>query len=256
MGAAVADDVIGLIILSVVRDLGKTWAISWGKAALTAALAVAFFAGAIIIGGIFARQLVRVIERMRSSGALVVGAFGFALTLALAAEWAGLAAIVGAFAAGLALGRTHKSEAVAAELKPVSFIFTPIFFVLTGAAVNIRYFNPLVAANRPVLTIAGFLLLIAVGGKFAAGFAAFGRGIRRGAVGVGMAPRGEVDLIFAALGRRMGVLSPELFAALVLVIALSTFFTAPLLKFAFAERPARKSIVAWFFEPIRRKTEP
>ena len=252
LGAAVIDDVIGLIILAVVRDLGAAGAVNWTGVAIKAGAAVAFFAGAIVLGVIFARQLVRVIERMRVSGALIVGAVGFALAWALAAEVAGSATIVGAFAAGLALGRTHKSEAIRTEVAPVAFIFTPIFFVLTGAGVDVRYFNVFDAANRPVLVLAGALFLAAVGGKFLAGFAA-GKRTNTTAVGIGMSPRGEVGLIFAEVGRRAGIVGAELFAALVVVIALTTFFTPPFLKFALTDRPARTSFGAWFFKPLRRR---
>jgi Kef-type K+ transport system membrane component KefB len=253
LGAAVADDIIALVILSAVRDLGRGGDIGWSKAAIAAAVGIAFFATAIIVGSLFARQLVRLIERMRVSGALIVGAVGFAFAWALAAEVVGSAAIVGAFAAGLALGRTHKSETILADLKPVSYIFTPIFFVVIGAGVDVRFFNPWNASHSHILLIAGCLFLVAVGGKFLAGFAAFGRGIRRTAVGVGMAPRGEVGFIFAEVGRRSGLVSNELFAALVIVVALTTFFTPPLLKFTLAERPPHKSLLGWLFEPARRQ---
>lgn len=253
LGAAVADDIIGLVILSFVRDLGRGGEPGWGKAALAAAVGIAFFAAAIIVGSLFARPLVRLIERMKCSGALIVGAVGFAFAWALAAELIGSAAIVGAFAAGLALGRTHKNETILADLKPVSYIFTPIFFVVIGASVDVRYFNPWGEAHAPILLLAGCLFLVAIFGKYAAGFAAFGRGIRRTTVGIGMAPRGEVGFIFAEAGRRSGLLSNEVFAALVTVVALTTFLTPPLLKFTLAERPPRKSILAWFFEPARRQ---
>jgi len=255
LGAAVADDIIGLVILAVVRDLGLTGDIQALKIIKIGAMAVGFFAAAIILGGVFAKQLVQLVEKMRVRGALIVAAVAFALLWALAAAVAGSAAIVGAFAAGLALGRTHKAEVIARDLRPVAFIFTPIFFVTVGAAVDVRYLNPFNPANHPVIAVAAILIVVAVAGKLCAGLGAVGKGINAPAVGIGMAPRGEVGLIFADVGRRAGIVSPDLFAAVIIVIAFTTFMTPPLLKFALLERPPRTPLVVWLFEPARKSIQ-
>ena len=253
LAAAVADDIVGLIILAVVRDLGLRGEVSPLKIIQITALAVGFFIAAIVVGNIFAKRLVKIIEKMRTSGTLIVGSIAFAFLWSLGAEVAGLAAIVGSFAAGLVLGRTRKFEVIATELKPVAFIFTPIFFVKIGADVDVRYFNPFNDANHAVLVVAGSLFVIAMLGKVLSGFTIFDKRINSTAVGVGMAPRGEVGLIFAEVGRRAGIVSGDLFAAIVVVMALTTFVAPPLLKSALVRRPRGMSLLAWFFEPARKR---
>jgi len=253
LGAAVADDIIGLIILAVVRDLGLTGEVHPLKIVQITALAVAFFIGAIVVGNLFAPRLVKVIEKARTSGTLIVGSIAFAFLWSLGAELVGSAAIVGAFAAGLALGRTHKFDVIAGELKPIAYILTPVFFVKIGAAVDLRYFNPFDQANHAILVVGGFLFVIAILGKALAGFTVFDKRINSTAIGVGMAPRGEVGLIFAEVGRRAGVVTADLFAAVVVVMALTTFLAPPLLKLTLARRPRGMSLVAWFFEPARKR---
>ncbi len=253
LAAAVADDIVALIILAVVRDLGLRGEVSPLKIIQITVLAVGFFIAAIVVGNIFAKRLVKIIEKMRTSGTLIVGSIAFAFLWSLGAEVAGLAAIVGSFAAGLVLGRTHKFEVIATELKPVVYIFTPIFFVKIGADVDVRYFNPFNEANHAVLVVAGSLFVIAMLGKVLSGFAVFDKRINSTAVGVGMAPRGEVGLIFAEVGRRAGIVSGDLFAALIVVMALTTFVAPPLLKSALVRRPRGMSLLAWFFEPARKR---
>jgi len=253
LGAAVADDIVGLIILAVVRDLGLRGEVSPWKIVQIAALGVVFFIGAIVVGNLFAKRLVKVIDKMRTSGTLIVGSIAFAFLWSLSAELAGSAAIIGSFAAGLSLGRTHKFEVIARELKPVAYIFTPIFFVKIGADVDIRYFNPFNEANHAILVVAGFLFVIAMVGKFLSGFVVFDRRVKSTAIGVGMAPRGEVGLIFAEVGRRAGIVSADLFAAVVIVMAGTTFLAPPLLKLTLARRPRGTTLASWLFEPARKR---
>jgi Kef-type K+ transport system membrane component KefB len=253
LAAAVADDIIGLIILAVIRDLGMQGEVHPLKIVQITALAVGFFVAAIVLGNIFAKRLVRIIEKTRTSGTLIVASIAFAFLLSLGAELAGSAAIIGSFAAGLALGRTHKFEVIARELKPVAYIFTPIFFVKIGADVDLAYFNPFNEANHAILVVAGFLFVIGMVGKVLSGLAVFDRRLKATTVGIGMAPRGEVGLIFAEVGRRAGIVTADLFAAVVVVMALTTFIAPPLLKASLARRPRGVSLLAWFFEPARRR---
>ncbi len=253
LGAAVADDIIGLIILAVVRDLGIRGEVSALKTAQITTLAVGFFIAAIVVGNVFAKRLVKIIEKARTSGTLIVASIAFAFLWSLGAELAGSAAIVGSFAAGLALGRTRKFEVIARELKPVAYIFTPIFFVKIGADVDIRYFNPFNEANHAILVVGGALFVIAMVGKALSGTVIFDKRINSTAVGIGMAPRGEVGLIFAEVGRRAGIVTADLFAAVVVVMALTTFIAPPLLKLSMVRRPRGMSLWAWFFEPARKR---
>jgi Kef-type K+ transport system membrane component KefB len=253
LGAAVADDIIGLIILAVIRDLGMRGEVSALKTAQIATLAVGFFIAAIIVGNVFAKRLVKIIEKARTSGTLIVASIAFAFLWSLGAELAGSAAIVGSFAAGLALGRTRKFDVIARELKPVAYIFTPIFFVKIGADVDVRYFNPFNEANHAILVVGGALFAVAMVGKFLSGLVVFDKRINSTAVGIGMAPRGEVGLIFAEVGRRAGIVTADLFAAVVVVMALTTFIAPPLLKLSMVRRPRGMSLWAWFFEPARKR---
>lgn len=253
LGAAVADDIVGLIILAVIRDLGMRGEVSALKIVQITTLAVGFFIAAIVIGNVFAKQLVKFIEKARTSGTLIVASIAFAFLWSLGAELAGSAAIVGSFAAGLALGRTRKFDVIARELKPVAYIFTPIFFVKIGADVDIRYFNPFNEANHAILVVAGGLFAVAMVGKVLSGLVVFDKRINSTAVGIGMAPRGEVGLIFAEVGRRAGIVTADLFAAVVVVMALTTFIAPPLLKLSMVRRPRGMSLWAWFFEPARKR---
>jgi Kef-type K+ transport system membrane component KefB len=140
----------------------------------------------------------------------------------------GSALIIGAFAAGIILSGTNQFGTIEARMKPVADIFTPIFFLSIGAAVDVRVFT-----DPKVLGIGGALFAIAVVGKLAAGWAAPWRSYNRLAVGIGMAPRGEVGLIFARIGLTAGVLSQQLFSAILLMVIGTTFMAPPLLKWAF-----------------------
>ena len=232
LGAAVIDDVMGLVILGVVSALAAGAAFSVGGALRTLAVAVGFLVAALWVGLRFAPRIFAVVERLRVRGVLVVAAFAFLLLLCALADRAGSALIIGAFAAGLILSETNQFALIAERIKPVADIFTPIFFLSIGAAVDLRLWNPFVAANHPTLVIAVVLLVIALLGKLASGWAAPWRRYNRVAVGVGMAPRGEVGLIFAQIGLAAGVLSNRVFSAILFVVIATTLVTPPLLKWA------------------------
>jgi Kef-type K+ transport system membrane component KefB len=230
LGAAVIDDVIGLVILGVVSGLAAGAAFALSGVVRILAVAVAFLFVALWIGVRFAPRLFALVDRMQVRGVLVVSAFAFVLLLCVAAERAGTALIIGAFAAGLILSETNQSALIEDRIKPVADIFTPIFFVSIGAAADLRLWNPLVAENRPTLAIGGALLAIAIIGKLASGWAVPWLRINRLAVGVGMAPRGEVGLIFAQIGLTAGILSNRLYSAILFVVIATTLVTPPFLK--------------------------
>ena len=161
---------------------------------------------------------------------LLSAAIVFALFLAYLADGVGLAPIVGSFAAGLILSRTNQFDAIVERIKPVADVFTPLFFVSVGAAVDISILDPREPANHQILVIGGALFVIGVLGKVAAGFAVFWRKLNRLAVGMGMVPRGEVGLIFAQLGLLAGILSQDVFSAILIMVMGTTLITPPLLK--------------------------
>jgi Kef-type K+ transport system membrane component KefB len=138
--------------------------------------------------------------------------------------------IIGSFAAGLVLARTGKGEEIEREVHEVAQFFVPIFFTVVGAAVDLRALNPLQAGPRRFLLIGLGLTAIGIIGKVAAGYVALQPGLRRGVIGVGMIPRGEVGLIFAQIGLTASLLSSGLYSAVALMVMATTFVTPPLLR--------------------------
>jgi Kef-type K+ transport system membrane component KefB len=233
IGAAVIDDVLGLVILSVVSGLAAGVAVTTLGIVRTLAVAVGFLVAAVLLGRYLMPRLLDVVVRMRVRYVLVVVAVAFVLALASAAALAGSALIVGSFAAGLILSGTNQFDTIEREVRPVASIFAPIFFVSVGASVNLRLLDPSTPAARGVLLLALALLAVAVLGKVAAGWAAPWVRFRRFVVGVGMVPRGEVGLIFADIGRRSGILGDEVFGAVLLMVMATTFIAPPALKALF-----------------------
>lgn len=234
LGAAVIDDVLGLVILGVVSGLAAGTAFTLHGAVRILAVAVAFLFAALWVGVRFAPRLFGLIDRMQVRGVLLVSAFAFLLLLCVLAERAGTALIIGAFAAGLILSETNQFDVIEERIKPVADVFTPIFFLSIGAAADPRTWNPLVPGNQQTLEIGAMLLAIALVGKLVSGWAVPWLRVNRTAVGVGMAPRGEVGLIFAQIGLTAGILSNRLFSAILFVVIATTLVTPPLLKRAFA----------------------
>lgn len=238
IGAAVIDDVLGLVILSVVSGVAAGAAVSLLGAVRTLAVAVGFLVIAVLVGRFLVPRLFDFVVRLRVRYVLVVFAVAFALGLAGLAALAGSALILGAFAAGLILSGTNQFDVIEREVRPVASVFAPIFFVSVGASVNLGLLDPSTPGARGTLAVAGALTLIGVVGKLAAGWAAPWVRMRRLIVGVGLVPRGEVGLIFADIGRRSGVLSDQVFGAVLLMIMVTTFLAPPGLRalFARAER--------------------
>jgi Na+:H+ antiporter len=238
IGAAVIDDVIGLVILSVVSGMAGGTTVTTLGILRVSALAVGFLVIAVLVGRFAMPRVFDVVVRMRVRFVLLVFAFCFALGLAAIASLAGSALIIGAFAAGIILSGTNQFDTIEREIRPVVSIFAPIFFVSVGASVNLRLLDPTRADSANVLGVAAVLIVLAVIGKIAAGWAAPWVKFRRVVVGVGMIPRGEVGLIFADIGRRAGVLNEAVFGAILLMVMATTFVAPPALKLLFGPREA------------------
>ena len=230
LGAAVIDDVLGIIILSAVSGIAASGALQWGAVLKITLLSAGFLAAALYLGPYLSEGLVSVVRRMRVRGVLVGAALCFALLLSLAAHLLGTAMIVGAFCAGLLLARTDKKEDIDESIKPVVDVFAPIFFVMVGAKVQLGAFNPFVAANRPMLALAALLIVAAVAGKLAGALVVREKALNRLAIGYGMIPRGEVGLIFAQIGLAAGIVDAGLYGAVVAMVIVTTFIAPPLLK--------------------------
>jgi Kef-type K+ transport system membrane component KefB len=247
LGAAIIDDVLGLLILTLVSGsvsgVGSLGTLSLATIAATTAKAAAFFTVAFVVGSRTTPLLFAAIAKLRTSGALV--AIGLALCFAHAwvADALGLAPIVGAFTAGLILEDAHSARFVARGerslrelVEPVSSFLVPVFFVVMGARVDMR-----TLASGPALGVAAALTLAAVLGKLACVLGA--SGVRRMPVAVGMIPRGEVTLIYASIGGSvvMGakpLLDASLYSALVFVVIATTLLTPSALKWSFKNVPA------------------
>jgi Kef-type K+ transport system membrane component KefB len=231
VGAAVIDDVLGIIVLAVVASLAKTGEVDLFNVIYLIVSASAFLIGAILLGKFFNQSFVAIAEKLQTRGALLIPAVTFALVMAFLANIIHLEAILGAFAAGLVLDETDKRKELDQQVMPIADILVPIFFVTVGAKADLGVLNPTVAENRAGLIIATFLIAVAIIGKVVTGWAVFGQsGVNRLAIGVGMIPRGEVGLVFAGIGSASGVLDKPLEAAIIVMVILTTFLAPPLLQ--------------------------
>ena len=248
MGAAVVDDVLGLIVLAIVlglvhaADAGGAIELSAGPILLVILSAVGFLAGSVIVGRLIFVPLMRLVRLARSPSVPVVLAVAYCFLMAALAELVGLADIVGAFTAGLVVndeirrffGKKKERYRIDASITPVCTIFVPVFFVYMGLRVDLAAF-----ASLEVIVFAGLLSLVAVAGKQVCALGVFRPELNRWAVGIGMVPRGEVGLIFAGIGHTVfvagtPVLGDAAFSAIIAMVMLTTLVTPPLLKAAFA----------------------
>ena len=260
LGAAVIDDVLGLVILAVVSSLVEAGTVSVVDVLLIIAKAVAFLGGSIAIGRAIAPRLLRWVSRLDNSHSML---FSLVLVVGLFMAWlahaVGLAPIIGAFAAGLLFEPVFLKEfetpklvqdieallpvAVDAEkqqkirtvlarhtshqhehmIEPIGYFFVPVFFVMTGMQVDLT-----ALADPKVVAVALGITVAAVVGKLVAGFAA-GKGMNPWLIGWGMVPRGEVGLIFAMVGKKLGVMSEAMFSVIVIMVILTTLLTPPIL---------------------------
>ncbi len=260
LGAAVIDDVLGLIILAVVSQIVVTGNVSLLSIAIISGKALAFLIGAIVLGRLSAPLLGKFLSKIHTGiGMKFTLAISFGLFLAYCAGLLGLAPIVGAFAAGLVLDPVHfryfKDPHVVHDIRsavseshpelnqkfkelmephahrhvedliePLGHFLVPIFFVVTGMAVKLE-----TLADPTILLIALGLTLAAFIGKIAAGLVA-GK-VNRWLVGWGMVPRGEVGLIFAAIGKGLGVINDQVFSVIVVLVMLTTLIPPPVLAY-------------------------
>lgn len=276
LGAAVIDDVMGLLILAVVagaiRASAAGGALAVADVALIAAKAVAFLFGAILVGHFVVPHLFRGVGRFKSRGVLLTASLAFCFCLSWVAAGVGLAPIVGAFAAGLVLDEAHfESFSERGErdlgdlLAPVSAVLVPIFFVQMGMRVDLSAF-----ARWELLGFAAVLTVAAVVGKQVCALAVVERGVNRLSVGLGMIPRGEVGLIFAGIGASLmlpnahgvpePVIGPAVFGAVVIMVIVTTLLTPPALKWSlqrtpFAPEPGQDEVVAEVGEDAAGRTE-
>ncbi|HKB78097.1 MAG TPA: cation:proton antiporter [Thermoanaerobaculia bacterium] len=238
LGAAVVDDIIGLVILALVSTLAEGGDLSVALMLRVTVVAFGFVILAIVIGSRLAPWLIRAIERIDIARGLFFASMMFAFLLAYLAQRVGSAVIIGSFAAGLVLARTDKADQIEREVHDIGQFFVPIFFVVVGAAIDVSSLSPFEPSTRRYLAIGLLLTGIGVIGKVIAGYAALKRGVKRSIIGVGMIPRGEVGLIFAQIGLSAKLLDSGLYSAVALMVMLTTLMTPPMLRVLLVRRAA------------------
>jgi Na+:H+ antiporter len=237
LGAAVLDDVIGLVILSVVTGLTAGHTLTMLGVVTTTAIAFGFLGGTLLVGRLVVPPFVRAVSRSDLPGTPTMLALMLAFGLAWLASVVGSAMIIGAFAAGLLLRDTPQAHEIERGVAHLGHFLVPLFFVTVGAAVDVGVLHPLEPGNRPTLLIGGLLMLVAVIGKCVAGYAPVWFKGHKKVIGVGMIPRGEVGLIFAQTGLASGVFPPSLFSAVTMMVLVTTFMAPPLLKYLVPSGP-------------------
>ncbi|MDD4318901.1 MAG: cation:proton antiporter [Candidatus Peribacteraceae bacterium] len=266
LGAAVLDDVMGLIILAVVSAMVTAGAVSMGTIAWITAKALLFLVGSVVVGQLLAPRLGRLFSVIHTGvGMKFTLAISIGLIFAALAQFIGLAPIVGAFAAGLILDsvhfryfrdphvvqdvreavetldpvvrdrvmaavRPHADRHIEDLIEPIGLFLVPLFFVVTGMGVKLE-----TLFNVPILLTALGITAIAFIGKILSGLAA--TGTRKALVGWGMVPRGEVGLIFASIGKSLGVVDDSVFSVIVIVVIFTTLFTPPVLTYLLKREP-------------------
>ncbi|MGH7998384.1 MAG: cation:proton antiporter [Brasilonema sp.] len=236
LGAAVIDDVLGIIVLAVVASLAKEGTVDVSKVIYLIISASSFLLGAIVLGNLFSKTFVAIANKLKTRGGLVIPAFIFAFVMAYFAAAIQLEAILGSFAAGLVLDETDERVELQKQVLPIADMLVPIFFVTVGAKTDLGVLNPAIPSNREGLVMAIFLIVVAILGKLVTGLSIFGQPqLNRLAIGVGMIPRGEVGLVFLGIGSSIGILSKPLEAAIIMMVILTTFLAPPLLRFVFPE---------------------
>lgn len=254
LGAAVIDDVLGLVVLAFAQGvIASMSATATGSAShfgvaelgLIVGKAVSFLVVAFLLGQYIARPMFAAATFLRGKGLLIVTSLLICFGFAWLANAAGLATIVGAFAAGLILDKVHYQElrdkhdehSLEDLLKPLIDLMVPVFFVVMGLHVDLRSFS-----DSSVIGLAAILSVAAILGKQACSLGVLEKGTNRVAIGLGMIPRGEVGLIFAAIGLqlRIGqerVVDESTYSALVVMVIVTTMVTPPLLKWGFKTKP-------------------
>jgi Kef-type K+ transport system membrane component KefB len=234
LGAAVIDDVLGMVILAVVAGVAATGSISLLGIGVLAGQALLFTAAIAVIGTGAMRRWAPQLARLRMDNAPLAMALLAMLGLAALSAYIGLAAIIGAFLAGMVFAEARQDYELERQALPIYQFLVPIFFVLTGAQVDWRVFT-----DGGLMSIALVVTALALLGKLVGGaLGMWGLGRRSMAiVGVGMAPRGEVGLIVASLGLSIGAITTQLFSVVVVMSVLTTLVVPPVLRLLYRGDP-------------------
>jgi Kef-type K+ transport system membrane component KefB len=244
LGAAVIDDVLGLVILAIITGLimgaGREASVTTTSILWLITKVAAFLSGSIVLGVFLVPRVARQIAKAKTKGMLFTFALAFCFLLSYLSTLIGLAAIVGAFAAGLILEGVpfqeflHEDERSPEDmLHPLSTFLVPLFFLNMGIKIELA-----ALLRMEVISLALALTVVAIIGKQACGWGAVGKGLSRLSIGLGMVPRGEVGLIFAGVGVTLKIggeriLDESTFAAILVMVMITTLITPPLLQWSF-----------------------
>ena len=238
IGAAVLDDILGIVILAVVVSLAAGGSLEIGPIVQLVVAAVLFVVVALVLSRKAAPAFDWVIDQLKAPGAKLVGSYLLLAASCFIATAIGLEAALGAFAAGLIASTSKHRHEIQAAVMPIVGLFATVFFVLVGAGMDLSVINPSDPEARSALVIAGFMFVVAIIGKVVAGWAVFGKQkTNHLVVGLGMLPRGEVGLIFLGLGTAANLLSPGLEAAILLMVIGTTFLAPVLLRLVLKDKP-------------------
>lgn len=238
LGAAMLDDILALILLAIVSGIVLTGSLDAFMLLRIVVMAILFFAMVLLICPWIIRKAIHLLRFLAIGEAKLIISFIFLMALAWFATMVQLATIIGAFAAGLVMHDEYfnardennsQETSIQSLISPLESILAPLFFMLIGIQVKLETFF-----NWQVLALALGLIIVAIAGKLIAGLGANARDNRL-FIGIGMLPRGEVGLVFASIGRTLGVISDTLFSAIILMVMITTLITPPLLKWSYAK---------------------
>ncbi len=230
LGAALIDDVLGLLLLTVIEELSRGQQVSVAMVLGAAGRAIGFLLAAGLAGRLVVPWFARMMARFHVPGTVMIFAVVVALSMAWLADRCGSAMIMGTFAAGLLLSDVPRAHEIERGIAGLGHFFVPIFFVSVGASVDLAALNPLRPDSRFTLLTGGVLIAVGIIGKLLAGYAPVWFRGNKAVVGVGMIPRGEVGLIFAQIGLATQVFDAGLFGAATLMVMVTTLVAPPCLK--------------------------
>jgi len=238
LGAAVLDDILGIVILAIVVALGAGGSLEIGPIVQLVVAAVLFVVVALLLSQKATPAFDWMIDQLKAPEAKLIGSYLLLAISCFVASAIGLEAALGAFAAGLIASTSKHRHEILASVTPIVGLFATVFFVLVGAGIDLSVINPSDPSSRSALVIAAFMFLVAIIGKVAAGWAVFSKEKTNNlVVGLGMMPRGEVGLIFLGLGTTSGLLGSDLEAAVLLMVVGTTFLAPVLLRLVLKGKP-------------------
>jgi Kef-type K+ transport system membrane component KefB len=235
IGAAVADDILALLVLTAVTQMGQGAGVDVGEVMVTAAVAVAFVAFTALVGTRVVRRYSLHLERLQIANAPLAVALALMLGLSAAASELGLAGIIGAFLAGLILAESREQLQLERRAQPIYDFLVPFFFVLTGAKVDLGTFRE----GSTIALALAITSLAALGKLFGCGAGGYGLGKRSMLIlGVGMVPRGEIGFVVASVALSRRAVGADVFSAVVFMSIATTLLVPPVLSMLYGRSGA------------------